>query len=232
MPTLNLASSSLGQLYSLPANDWHLINQRADIVVYAGPQAADIAPELPAFPALLESSTRWKQSTFGALTAQAQALAGYAATAIQNFSSLDTEVKAASSTGIVPDSLKQLTLSCLQKLAADTAPLASASSTLSAEVLRFLNDNIAVDAQIAAQKSSFGIFWPSVQATITALEDAAGLMVGEWRAITDDLTATLASPIDVTMPFLESLNIEGALVSWQNVQAEAGAFASQVAVEL
>ncbi|MBD2752515.1 hypothetical protein [Spirosoma validum] len=228
MPTL--ASSSVSQLYTIPASDWTLINKRVGVILEAQPAQAFITQYLNAYPALLRSSLLWQQTTFNSLVDLSHQLANYADKAIVNFCSLNEQVKAVSKgDGVVTDELKQLTKSLLQQLAADTTPMASSYKLVSTQVLNFLNDNVAVDSQIAAHKDQLGNLWAPIGEQITLLENAAGLVVGEWQAITADLTNTLASPIDVTMAFLASLNIEAALVCWRSIQAEASAFPSMVA---
>lgn len=228
MPTLSLVSDSIGQLYRVPAQDWAQVKSRVHFVVQV-PQGTWIAGLvtrlLPGFPALLASCTTWQQHTLPALHTQAQAVADYAATAIGNFTTLNEAVKASGGgSGPVPDALRQQTLTLLQKLASDTVLMNGSFGEVSGQLLTFWNDNITVDAQIAAHQEQLGQLWPSIAASLAALEQASGRVTGEWQALANDLTFTLASPIDVTMPFLESLNLDAALVSWRNVQAEATAF--------
>jgi hypothetical protein len=231
MQTLSLVSDSIGQLYCVPAHDWTQVQERVDLVVQVqnSPLADLVRRLLPGFPALLSSCTNWKQSTLPALRTQAQAVADYAATAISNFTALNQAVKTISDeTGSVPDALKQQTLTLLQQLASDTVQLNSNFGAVSSQLLTFWSDNVAVDAQIAAYQEQLGQLWPPIQASLAALEQATGLVTGEWQALANDLTTTLASPIDVTMPFLEGLNLDAALMSWRNVQMEANAFPTVV----
>lgn len=223
----NLASRSVGNIFTIPAGDWTIINKRVGEVLAAQKIQNVIAEYLPGYPALLTSSKLWQQSTFNGLIAESGDLANYAGTAITNFTSLNAKVKQVVG-NTVPDSLKDETMTLLKNLASDTTPLATASNTLSDRVLTFLNDNKAVDAQIAVNKDKLGGFWAPLGDIINSLEDAAGLVTGSWRAITDDLNNTLASPVTVTMPFIESLNIDAALVNWKSLQSDALAFSSLV----
>ena len=226
----NLASNSLGQIFTIPASDWTVINRRVGVVLSETQIQTYLQQYLGGYAALLASCRLWTTNTFPGLISQSQALVGYATTAIANFSGLNTAVEGISQKeGGVPEDVQQQTTALLQKLASDTAPLAAAFAALSKEMLAFLGDMQVVDEQVAAHKDQLGTFWTPVGAYITSLENAAGLVTGEWQAITDDLNNTLASPIDVTMPFLESLNIDAAIVSWQNAQAEAAAFPAMAA---
>jgi hypothetical protein len=226
-----LADNSTGNVYAIPAADWTAINKRVGSVAVLIPimGEAAVTSMLSHFPALVNSCSVWKQTTFHGLIYQSQALYTYTGKAITNFGKLNTTVKEVmQGASTVPDSLKQMTTAALQQLATDTAPLATAFNSLSAQMITFLSDNEVVDGEAAKYKDTLGNFWAPLGDSIKALEDAAGLVTGNWRAINDDLNNVLASPIDVTMPFIESLNIDAALVSWQSVQAEAGVFAGMV----
>jgi|GEM_PF-3076380 len=225
----NLASSSVSQICTIPTSDWTMINKRVGVVLAAAQIQSSIVAYLPSYPTLLTSCTLWQQSTFTGLITQSQALVLYATTAINNFTTLNQAVKGIDGQGgVVPDNIKQQTLSLLQKLASDTTSLAAAFDNLSKQVISFLNNNLAVDAQVEKYKDILGSFWAPVGAYITSLEQAAGLVTGEWTAITNDLQNILSTQIDVTMPFLESLNLEAAIVQWKNVQSEAAAFPNMV----
>jgi hypothetical protein len=228
---LNLANNATGNVYAIPLADWTAINIRVGTVLALTQLLGEgaVTSMLPHYPALLGSSQVWQQTTFVGLITQSQALNSYAAKAITNFGTLNTTVKEVMQhTSTVPDSLKQMTTDALHQLAKDTTPLAAAFNGLFTQMLTFLTNNQVVDVEAAKYKDQLGNFWAPVGDSIKALEDAAGLVTGNWKAITDDLNNVLASPIDVTMPFIESLNIDAALVSWQSVQAEAGAFAGIV----
>ena len=136
----NLASSSVGNIFTIPASDWTMINKRVGEVLAAQIIQKSIAEYLPDYPALLSSSILWQQSTFSGLIAEAGDLANYAGTAITNFTRLNAKVnQVVGST--VPESLKDETMTLLKNLASDTTPLTRASNTLSDQVLTFLNDN-------------------------------------------------------------------------------------------
>jgi len=225
-----LANSNVVSIFTIPATDWTVINKRVGLVLEIAPIKQTIISYIPSYPALLQSSTIWKQTTFAALITQSAQLAGYAATAITNFSSLNDAVKKITDpAGKVPAAIQQQTAALLQRLSADTAPLVTAFNTLSGQVLQFLNDNEVVDGQIAAHKNQLGVFWAPVGAVATALENAASLVTGTWNAIRDDLSNTAVLPVAVTMPFIESLNLDAAIVCWKSIQAAATAFAATVA---
>ena len=88
----NLASSSVGNIFTIPASDWTMINKRVGEVLAAQIIQKSIAEYLPDYPALLSSSILWQQSTFSGLIAEAGDLANYAGTAITNFTRLNAKV--------------------------------------------------------------------------------------------------------------------------------------------
>ena len=223
---ITLASGSVGELFTIPVSEWTQINKRVGQVLATAPIKDYMATVLSGYPALLESCIRWQNSTFSGLISNSQILCNYCAVAISDFSGLNAQVKEVVQSGSqnLPDSLKQETIILLQKLNKDTSPVAAQSNLLSAEVLAFLNCNVTVDAQMALFKDSLGTFWNPLGDTIKNLEAAAGHVTGVWSAITDDLNYTLGLAITVTIPFIESLNIDVAIASWQNVQAEAVGF--------
>jgi len=228
---VTLALGSVGEIFIIPVNEWTIINKRVGQVLATTAIKDYMATVLPEYPALLNSCLQWQNSTFAGLISNSQALSNYCAVAISDFSSLNAQVKEVIQSGSqnLPDSLKQQTIDLLQKLSKVTAPMAAQSNLLSAEILTFLNCNVTVDAQMAIYKDSLGTFWDPLGDTIKNLEAAAGHVTGVWSAITDDLNYTLGLPITVTIPFIESLNIDVAIASWQNVQAEAAGFPAMTA---
>lgn len=227
---INLANSSSGQLFTVPADDWTAINTRVGVVMAVSQIQIDVSQYLPGYPSLLASSQLWKSNTFNGLIGYSKSLADYASIAIADFSSLDQSVKSIAAQGVsMPDDVKRQTTALLQKLAGDTAAMGTISNTLSGQILQFLNDNRIVDAQIAEHKDALNFLWPSIEAAIALIENSAGLVAGEWKAISDDLSDVLSSDIDITIPFVESLNIDAAVISWQSLQTEASAFPSMAA---
>ena len=230
----NLASNSVVNIFTIPASSWTVINQRVGVVLNAAPYQTYFNQLVPSYPSLLTSSQLWQSSTFNSLISQSQALATYAATAISNFSHLNADVKAAiqSGSGTISELLKQETVATLQKLSSDTTALAASTNLLTQQVLAFLNDNKVVDNEVEQHKDIFdelGINWNTVTDYLITLENDVALVTGEWSAISDDLKNTLSNSVDLSIPFLESLNIDAAIVTWQNVQNEASAFTALVA---
>lgn len=223
---ITLASESVGEIFTISASEWTEINKRVGQVLATAPIKDYMSTVLSEYPALLNSCLQWQKSTFSGLIANSQVLSNYCAVAISDFSSLNTQVKQVIQSGSqnLPDSLKQQTIDLLQKFNKDTTPIAAQSYLVSAEILTFLNCNVKVDIQMAKFKDSLGTFWDPIEDSISKLEVAIGHVTGVWSAITNDLNNTLSLPITVTIPFIESLNIDVSIVNWQNVQAETVGF--------
>ena len=229
----NLASNSVVNIFTIPASSWTVINQRVGVVLQAAPYQTFFNQLVPSYPNLLTSSQLWQSFTFNSLISQSQGLVTYAATAISNFSQLNIDVKAAiqSGSGTISELLKKETVDTLQKLSGDTTTLAASTNLVTQQVLAFLNNNKVVDNEVEQHKDifdEFGINWNTVTSYLITLENDTALVTGEWSAITDDLKNTLSDSVDLTIPFLESLNIDAAIVTWQNVQNEASAFATNM----
>jgi hypothetical protein len=225
---LNLASTAVSDMFTIPVNDWTAINKRVGEIMASVNIKDYISSVLPGYPDLLTSSTQWKNSTFSQLISQSKQLSNYADEAIANFTALNNNVKASLQAGNtkVPNDLQQQTISALEKLRKDTLPLENTSTTLSSEVLTFLNCNIVVDNQMLKYKDTLDSFWDPIGKNINTLEHAAGNVTSVWSAITDDLNNTLNAPITVDFAFITSLNIDAAIVNWQNVKTESIAFPS------
>lgn len=226
---LKLASDAIGEVYTISLQDWTAINKRVGCVLAEQTIESDVEQMLPGYADLLSKSLLWQSDTFKGLVEQAAALADYTGKAIQNFSTLQDAINQNIKTGgPATEALKIQTKATLATLAADTKPLSSSFNILSSQVMDFLIANSAVDAQIAADEANLGSFFEPLGATINNVNQAIGLVTGAWGILSDDLALTLASPIDPTMAFLESLNIGAAIICWQNLQKEASGFSGLV----
>jgi len=77
---------------------------------------------------------------------------------------------------------------------------------------------------MARFKDSLGTFWDPLGDNINKLEAAAGHVTGVWGAITNDIDYTMSLPVTVTIPFIESLNLDVAIASWKHIQEQTLAF--------
>lgn len=228
---VSLASGSVSEIFAIPVSEWTAINKRVGEVL-ATQNVKDYIPSvLSGYPDLLNSCLQWQSYTFSGLITNSQKIAAYSTQAIIDFGNLNEKVKEVIRSGsqTLPDSIKQETIDLLQKLSTNTTPIAAESNLLSSDVINFLKCNSIVDIQMAKFKGSLGVFWEPLGNNIKALEDAAGHVTGVWNAITNDLEHLLSLPVMVTIPFIESLNLDVAIASWQDIQTEALAFPAMTA---
>ncbi|WP_163398727.1 hypothetical protein [Flavobacterium fluviatile] len=228
---VSLASGSVGEIFAIPVSEWTAINKRVGEVL-ATQNVKDYIPSvLSGYPDLLNSCLQWQSYTFSGLVENSQKISAYSAQAISDFGSLNAKVKEVVQSGgqTLPDNLKQETIDLLKKLSTSTAPIAAQSNLLSSDVINFLKCNSIVDIQMAKFKGSLDVFWEPLGNNIKVLEDAVGHVTGVWNAITNDLEHLLSLPVIVTIPFIESLNLDVAIASWQDIQVQAKAFPAMTA---
>lgn len=218
-----LASTSVAILFTISTDQWTAINKRIGSVLAIEGITLIISQDLPGYPDLLLSSKQWVASTFNGLILNSGAIAGYANTAITNFTDLNNEVKKIVG-NTVPLAVQEQTRAVLGQLLADTSSIVGNADQLAKELRIFLTANKVVDAEIALNKKILDSFWAPLGIIITNVEAAAGAVTGTWSAILDDLKNTVASDLNVTLPFIESLDIDAALISWQDIKSEAAAF--------
>lgn len=223
---LSLASSSVSDMFTIPTSDWTAMNKRVGEVMASANIREYISSILEGYPNLLSSSVQWKSETFSGLIHQSKQLSDYADKAITSFTLLNDNVKSAIKAGNskMPNDLQQQTISTLETLKNNTIPLKNISDTLSAEVLNFLTCNIVVDNQMLKYKDVLGNFWDPIGNNINTLEKSAGHVTSVWSSITDDLNFALSSTVTVDFAFITSLNIDMAIMNWQNVKTESAAF--------
>ena len=218
-----LANTSVASLFTISTDQWTAINKRIGSVLAIEGITLIISQDLPGYPDLLLSSKQWVASTFNGLILNSGAIAGYSNTAITNFTNLNNEVKKIVG-NTVPVAVQEQTRAVLDQLLADTSSIVGNADQLAKELRIFLTANKVVDAEIALNKKILDSFWAPLGIIITNVEAAAGAVTGTWLAILDDLKNTVASDLTVTLPFIESLDIDAALIAWQDIKSEAAAF--------
>ena len=162
---------------------------------------------------------------------QGEALGDYASRAVKDFQHLQNEIAGLDKNDTaVPDPIRETVKEVVGRLKQTTIPLSDAVKNLSSQITEFHYANKQFDADIDALKQR-GVtqeWWEVVWGSTAVLEEAAGLVLGEWRAITSDLEDVMSGKIDITMPFLMGLDIDVALAEWRQIRREAKAFGSLV----
>ena len=221
---MELSNPALAQLYTIPTAHWTAINRRVGAVLLMADIAGTVVQDLPGFTELEAACQAWSASTFQDLAEYARHLDDYAAEAIALFQPLQEQL-AALPPGPLPDSFRQEASDALWHLQTATLPLTSGMAALSAAVATFMQLNQQVDARLMQYQQSVP-GWASLSRETAAIDEASGLVNGAWQSLADSLTYVLHD-IDISAPWLESLNIDLAIQTWANIQTEARAFASQ-----
>ncbi len=224
---LQLANDSVASIFTISTDNWTAINKRVGSVLGVEKIASVVNSDLPGYSKLLISSKLWKASTFNELITESNTVAKYAQNAIANFGDINQKVKKVSNQQI-PENLQKQVIDALRDLQSDTLPIVNQSNKLSGEIHEFMLNNQTVDAEMEQNKEKLGSFWAPLGNIIHSVETATGKVNGAWKAILDDLNSTLGADIQVTMPFIASLELDAAIISWQSILSESSAFPSQV----
>ncbi|MGI8666828.1 MAG: hypothetical protein ACR2N4_12470 [Jatrophihabitans sp.] len=221
MSNIVLASDAVGTLFTVPESDWTAIDQRVGYAIKLANIADQVTQYLPGFSALVAACRTWRDGTFPGIGSAATNLRGYSRQAVAEFAEL--RAKLGPGNDLSPQ-VQQLVIDTLRELAEQTVPLNNQFHSLAGEIADFTDLNRAVDAQVDAFVNKLGPQWHSILPSTRKVEDATGLVRGTWEALSADLNALVSEPIEVTEPFVLSLQIDVALLAWTNLQAEADAF--------
>lgn len=226
MPNFQLSSPCAGQLFTIAVSDWTAISKRVGLTILAQDISQFIAQRLPSFPALESACQAWSATTFPSLVSHASQVTVYCDQSTASFGRLKSTLATLNPDDALPENVRLQAVQALSALATSTINLSSECNNLALQVRAFLAVNEIVDKQILDYEKQLGAGWPSLEAQRMTLEAALGHVVGGWQAISDDLSAIAAQKIPITITLLLSLEIQSALLSWQNLRAEAVAFAA------
>ncbi|MCC6369396.1 MAG: hypothetical protein IT236_00180 [Bacteroidia bacterium] len=174
---------------------------------------------VPGIPNLWSSCDEWMSHTFTSLIILNNQIQMYASTASNSFGNILTMINAGG--GTVSAELQSATTTAITNLAQSTQSFVSNATnifnslqtflTANQNFAGFLNNNgtlLNIIALPQLQSSAFQTF-------ITATEQ----VLGAWSALESELNAAISAPITVTLPFLESLNLQVAINDWNAVSA-------------
>jgi hypothetical protein len=227
MAVFTLTNPDIGSLYTIPSEDWAAIRERVELCLFAENIQTFIAQTLPDFPALVVVCKTWQSSTYPGLIEGATNLAQYSADAITSFTQLQDAIKDLKPNDPLPPPVKSMAEEAFGALDRTTAPLSSSFGTLSDQLIAFDTVNGVVDSQVGRYRAQLGDHWTSIAAENAAVEKATGKVLGAWLAISNDLDLVVRDPDMITTQFLLDLQIASAIRTWQQIQAEATAFASE-----
>ncbi len=224
--TIQLTSDSLGSLFTVPESDWTAISKRVSLAILAKDIAESIAQYLPDFPTLVTVCEKWKYTTFSGLVTQSHNVSDYSKQAIKNFTELQNKIAGLNPDDDLPATIKQEAENTISQLAHSTDTLSNTTSDLYDQVNAFTMQNNIVDAKIDSYAAKLGSDWQSIKTSSDKVDNAAGLVLGTWQSITDDLHNVTSGSIKITTAFLLNLDIQSAILAWQGLRNEADAFAS------
>ena len=225
MPTIQLADPAAGALFTVPESNWTAISKRVGITVLASAIAPIIGQTLLEFPKLETACQLWANSTFPDLVSLSGDIGRFAGMAAASLAALQEPISKLNPGDAVPQSTADLVKSTLATLAQQTMPLNTQSNALVAQVQAFATENQIVDAQVQNYVKHLGPRWQSLTSDIPAVETAAGLVEGAWKAISNDFNAIVTNSIPITITLLLSLDLQSAVLAWKNLGPEAAAFA-------
>lgn len=226
MPTIQLANPSAGALFAVPQDNWTAISKRVGLTILASAIAPIIGRTLTEFPKLETACQAWRTTTFPGLTSLSASIGAFATTAASALTALQAPISRLAPDDPVPAATAALVKSTLGSLARAMAPLNSQCDELNSQVQAFAGENQIVDAQVEAYIKALGPNWQSLAGDLPAVQSATGLVEGAWQAISNDFNAVADGSIALTTALLLSLDLQAAILAWQNLGPEATAFAS------
>lgn len=176
-------------------------------------------------PSLLAECQNWRLVGFLNLLGLATEVAIYNNRAVSNFQNILNLLKQSNNT-ITPE-IVSCTQSSLQELNKHTAKMQQDIQSELTKLKTFVTSNKVFDQFFMTNSFLISMlnvpqFQPqSFQQIDTALES----MLGAWSAMANDIASIADTKINVTLPFLMSLDIQAAITSWQNIAQEAQNFA-------
>ncbi len=222
-----LINKNGADLFVISKAAWSAMNTRVGEVLAGTLIPKAVVKEISVYPKLLSSCDLWKNTTFPQLISQSERMSLYARTAAEDFKDLNAKVKLVKGTSL-PKNLQLETVKVLSTLQRNTMLLATGFETIESQLSDFLTYNKACDKALMAyvEKSGSSLALNSLESDIASFEKALSGLKGTWMALANDLSNGMKAPIDVTLPFIESLNIDAAVIQWENIVQEAQAFPS------
>lgn len=223
-----LINENGADLFRVPVAAWSSIISRVR-EIFTGTVFTKLLSEIiPVYPELLAACHLFKETTFPGLIQEAVKLSAYAREAIADFSTLNAKVQSISGT-TVPMDIQNQTIELLKALQERTSPLATSFSILETQLNDFISLNVQYGQEVHAlvQRDNLPIL-PDIEQEIKTVQNALFRMNGTWMSLSNDLENVLRTPIDLTMSFMEALNIDAAIIEWKSIQEETAAFSSVV----
>jgi hypothetical protein len=218
---IQLVDPALGAIVSISQDDWTTINQQVAIVLAFRRGWDDLDAAISGSRALTADCALWRCGTFPLITRYPAGLIGYADLASQLLGSLQAPIGKLNPNDPLPAALAAFAQDVFGILSQGATALSNVANAAAALIARFSGDNAVVDAGIAHRMGS-----APVQGSVNNVDQAAGLVVGAWQAMSTDLSNVMSGELPITTALLLSLDIGTALSSWASVRSDAEAFAA------
>lgn len=216
--TVRLAVPSMGALISLTADDWTNISELVCQVLSLLRGWVALGNKSPGFYSFAsDTCVKWRVQTFPAIGILSAQIIKYADNASAGLTVLRNDISQLKA----GEELTPAQLSAAQMFFANIASLTTQLNVLTGMIAKSVNDFSTQYAAISAgwARSSGNTMYPDKVVT------AAGELDGAWQSVSDDLGQVMSGQIPITSTLLLSLDIDLALLSWQNLRAEAAGFA-------
>ena len=227
-----LINKNGADLFVVSKAAWLTMNTRAEKVLAGTLVSKDVEKEIAVYPKLLSSCELWQKNTFPQLIIQAERMSLYAWSAAEDFKDLNAKIKLVEGNSL-PENLQFETAKKLATLKRNTMLLATSFSIEENQLSDFITYNKVFDKEWMAyvEKSGSKLVSNALDSDIQAVEKALSGLKGTWISLSNDLSNAMKVPIDITLPFIESLNIDAAVIQWDSMVHEAKAFVSMAGTQ-
>lgn len=218
-----LITADLSGVFALSQEDFKHIQARVNACNVNKAVVETICRSLPAFRGAVVAATEWKNILFPELKKLAKDLDAFTEQTISAFVQLDDQIEVLPKNMVdLPAELKEEAKKLIVTLGQNLKPLYVRFETLNAGLATFVDDNAALDFQIASKKLAFEM--KTITENLNRLEQANGRIRGRWQTMYNELRdyATLESDID--MAFIMDLQLKAAISGWRKLRADTARF--------
>lgn len=221
--SLTLVDPSVGALFTIPASAWSAINGEVRTILIQ--MAMEPGSPLEGTP-LGNACSSWGMQILPGLHQLSGSLSQFSGTAVQLLTELETIVAGLAPNEPLTPEMKAKALGVFQPLASGSQALRQPSDELMTQISAFVNVIKADDADVREDMIARGQDPGTMFASMAAVEQACGQVLGGWQAISDDLDSIASQQVSLTIAILLSLDIQSAVLAWTNLGAEARAYGS------
>lgn len=234
-------------LFSLSNDQWIALNRWIGDIITLGNNTYQQYPSTfpSSFHTAVVCSQLWTTSTFFSIDEMAGNVCNYANTAIVNFTVILNAFNALAPNAEIPTSLQNQTAQAINQLSNSTTALYSQFLPIMNELVALQNSFIQVDSDWVSNPIQYSGICEFIAFTDylpippsanpsdirNFISDFVNQFVqvfqqfeGAWLALKNDLSAAIATPINVTNSFLASLDIKNSILHWSVLLNEISSF--------